>query len=148
MNFIANTREKGLFRNFELSSIITAQSARPFTMFVGFDANNDTNPVTDRVGLSARNTYWGDRLYAVDARLARIFRMAERWRLILSVDVFNLLNHPNVDELDTVYGAPDFIGAVPHRYNDGVGSPGNPSFGAPRTVGNPRQFQFALKWVL
>jgi hypothetical protein len=32
-----------------LRSIVTLQSARPFTLFVGFDANNDGNPVTDRV---------------------------------------------------------------------------------------------------
>jgi hypothetical protein len=39
-------------RNFLLSNIVTLQSARPFTLFVGFDANNDLIPAADRVGKS------------------------------------------------------------------------------------------------
>jgi hypothetical protein len=112
---------------------------------VGFDVNNDNDPVTDRVGLSARNTYWGDDLQTADIRLSRLFRMAERSKLVISADAFNLLNRPNVDEVTTVYGAPDFIGAAPQRYKDGTGSPANPLFGQPRTMLNPRQLQFAVR---
>jgi hypothetical protein len=101
--------------------------------------------VTDRVGLSARNTYLGDSLRTVDLRLLRSFRMAERSRLSLSAEAFNALNRTNVDEVSTVYGAPNFIGSVPRQYKDGIGSPANPLFGAPRVVSNPRQLQFALK---
>ena len=114
-------------------------------MFAGFDVNNDTNPVTDRVGLSARNTYWGDRMYAVDLRLSRPFRIKEKANLVFGVDAFNLLNRPNVDEVTTVYGAPDFIGGIPNHYKDGLGSPVNPLFGSPRSVLNPRQLQFSAK---
>jgi hypothetical protein len=114
-------------------------------MFVGFDVNNDNNPVTDRVGLSARNTYWGDSLRTVDIRVARFFRIAERAKLLLSADAFNLFNRPNADEVTTVYGAPDFIGAAPVHYKDGIGSPASPLFGEPRTMLNPRQLQFAVK---
>jgi len=144
-NFIAVGPEHGWIRNFELSGIVTMQSARPFTMFAGFDVNNDTNPVTDRVGLSARNTYWGDRMYAVDLRLSRSFRIREKANLLFAVDAFNLLNRPNVDEVSTVYGAPDFIGGIPNHYKDGLGSPVNPLFGSPRSVLNPRQLQFSVK---
>jgi outer membrane receptor protein involved in Fe transport len=144
-NFVSNAPEKGWLRNFALSGIVAAQSARPFTMFAGFDVNNDGNPVTDRVGLSARNTYWGDSQSNVDLRVSRFFRLTERSRLLLSVDAFNLLNRANVEEVNTVYGAPDFIGGVPRQYKDGIGSPANPLFGAPRVMLNPRQFQFAVK---
>jgi hypothetical protein len=146
-NFVAAGPEHGCLRDFELSGIVTMQSAMPFTMFAGFDVNNDTNPVTDRVGLSARNTYWGDKMYAVDLRLSRSFRIREKANLLFAVDAFNLLNRPNVDEVTTVYGAPDFIHGIPNHYKDGLGSPANPLFGSPRSVLNPRQMQFSLKVV-
>ena len=144
-NFVATGAEKTIFRNFELSSIVVAQSGRPFTIFAGFDVNNDTNPVTDRVGLSARNTSYGDKLVTMDLRLSRYFQLRERLKLQLFGEVFNLFNRPNVDEVFSVYFAPDFIGDVPRHYKDGVVDPANPGFGSPRTVFNPRQFQFAAK---
>jgi outer membrane receptor protein involved in Fe transport len=145
-NFVASAPQHSFARNFELSSIVTVQSPRPFTMFVGFDANNDGNPVTDRVGTSRRNTYRGDNLRTVDLRVSRAIHFTERYQLNLSVDAFNAFNRANVDEVFSVYGAPDFIGPVPQHYKDGV-TGANPSFGAPRTVFNPRQFQLAAKFV-
>jgi outer membrane receptor for ferrienterochelin and colicin len=178
--FVANFSIEGpkdsIFRNFTFSNIVTLQTPRPFTLFVGFDANGDTNPVTDRVGLSPRNSYYGDDLYSWDLRLMRYFPIKERLRLDLMVDAFNTLNRPNVDEVTSVYGAAVFCGAVPKRYNDaatiaaqdaanafdtGTGPPTCPLttlgpvpappvpnnlFGAPRTMLNPRQFQFAAKF--
>src|SRR5712692_151811 len=144
-NFVATAPEKSFLRNFELSSIITVQSARPFTIFAGFDANNDTNPVTDRVGLSARNTYHGDSLKSVDVRLSRYFQLREHVKLQVVAEAFNLLNRANVDEVFSVYFAPVFIGATPQHYKDRVATPSNPGFGSPRTTFNPRQFQFAAR---
>ncbi|HKX26741.1 MAG TPA: TonB-dependent receptor, partial [Blastocatellia bacterium] len=146
-NFTATGREKTPFRGFELSSILTLQSPRPFTIFAGFDANEDTNPVTDRVGLSGRNTYLGDGLRTVDLRLSRSFSFGqEKKRLQLIAECFNLFNRANVNEVNTVYGAPDFVGRAPHEYKDGAVAP-NPFFGTPRNVFNPRQFQFAAKFL-
>jgi len=166
-NFLLAGPEKSLLRHFELSSIITLQSGRPFTEFVGFDSNNDANPVTDRVGTIARNTYTGDGLYTIDLRISRYFQLRERLRLELSVDAFNMLNRPNVDEVSSVYGVPGFCGAVPRHYKDAASlalqagtvpcpfgtfpAPLPPipepskQFGLPRTVFNPRQFQLAAK---
>jgi hypothetical protein len=146
-NFTADAPQSSFLRNFEFSSIITAQSARPFTIFAGLDVNGDTNPVTDRVGDSRRNTYWGDKLVTWDFRLSRYFKFRERHRIELAVDAFNALNRPNVNEVTSVYGAPLFLGPVPHHYKDGVTSPGNPDFGGPRTMFNPRQFQFSAKYT-
>jgi outer membrane receptor protein involved in Fe transport len=152
-------------RDWEVSGIITIQGARPFTIFVGHDANNDTNPVTDRVGLAARNTYWGDKLKTADLRFSRSFSFREHQRLELAADVFNLLNRDNIDEVDSVYTSPDFCGAAPHNYNDAVsrkiqtdpfsfigsctgGVPfPNPDFGRPRKVFNARQFQLSFKYT-
>ncbi len=151
-NFVADAPDKPFVRNFELSSIVTVQSPRPFTIFVGFDANTDGNPVNDRVGESARNTYLGDTLRTVDLRLSRIIHLNERTQLQLSVDFFNLFNRANVDEVFTVYGFLNFVNPVtgqplpvPKHYKDGVVDPFNPVFGSPRTMLNPRQFQFAAK---
>lgn len=127
-----------------------------------------------------RNTYIGDPLYAWDFRLARTFRLSEKFSLEAAVDAFNALNRANVDEVTSVYGSPVFCGAIPKHYNDatslaiqgGAGSvacpigipvPGgsiaptpigtdlfiptkpNANFGLPRTMLNPRQFQFSAK---
>jgi len=145
-NFTADAPEHSFLRYFELSSIVTMQSGRPFTLFVGFDANNDGNPVTDRVGASSRNTYRGDSLQTVDLRLSRALHLGERKRLNLSLDAFNVFNRQNVDEVFSVYGAPDFVGAVPQHFGDGVSGPSG-AVGAPRTVFNARQLQIAAKFT-
>jgi outer membrane receptor for ferrienterochelin and colicin len=145
-NFSASTPDKGsvLLRNWTASNIISMQSGRPFTIYTGFDANGDSNPTTDRVGLAARNTYLGDTMRSWDMRISRRIRATERVSLDLSFDAFNLLNRPNVDEVSTVYAAPVFIGPEPQHYKDGAIA-ANPGFGAPRVMLNPRQLQFAMK---
>jgi outer membrane receptor protein involved in Fe transport len=189
-NFSASTPNHGfmLTRNLTFSSIITVQSGRPFTIFEGGDANGDTNPVTDRVGLIGRNTYIGDPLRSWDMRVSRVFQISERLKLDLSFDAFNLLNRQNVDEVFSVYGSPVFCGAVPAHIGDaasvaiqrnaasavcpteadliasgqippevaagppfrppqfGVPPSPNLNFGTPRTMLNPRQLQFAIKF--
>jgi outer membrane receptor protein involved in Fe transport len=165
-NFTADGPKETFLRHSELSGIITLQGARPFTEFVGFDANGDTNPVTDRVGDAARNTYWGDKLQTVDLRVSQYFKFHEKQRIDVALDVFDLLNRPNVNEVTSVYGTYNFCGGVvPTRYKDAAslkiqtnpnsfigscpaaGPPfPNPIFGAPRTMFNPRQFQLSLKY--
>jgi outer membrane receptor protein involved in Fe transport len=165
-NFTANGPQESFLRHTELSGIITLQGARPFTDFVGFDANGDTNPVTDRVGFAARNTYWGDKLQTVDLRILQYFKFRERQRVDVALDVFNSFNRPNVNEVTSVYGTYNFCGGVvPTHYKDAASrqiqtNPGSfmgmcpaagpptpsPIFGAPRTMFNPRQFQLSLKY--
>ena len=208
-NFTATAPEHSFLRNFELSSIINLQSGRPFTLYVGQNTFGDVAGLsTDRVGGApvtgncssvsncsttvGRNTYTGAPLYSWDLRLSRSFRVSEGKRLDFGVDAFNLLNHPNVDEVTSVYGSPAFCGAtpaIPRHYNDATtlaiqqsaasvscatqqaaGNPGvwvgdgllpvgigvpipgqsstfpNPTFGKPRTMFNPRQLQFSLKF--
>jgi Carboxypeptidase regulatory-like domain/TonB dependent receptor len=165
-NFTATGPQKTFLRNTELSGIVTLEGARPFTMFVGFDANGDTNPVTDRVGNAARNTYWGDSFKTVDIRISQHFKIRERQKIELAVDVFDLFNRPNVNEVTSVYGTYNFCGsAVPVRYKDAAslaiqsnpasfigscpaaGPPfPSPIFGSARTMFNPRQFQLSAKY--
>lgn len=200
-NFTAEGPEKSWARHFQLSSIITLQSGRPFTLFYGADTLNDlAGAATDRVAgapiasscssatncstMIPRNTYIGDALYSWDLHLGRYFQLTEKARLDVGVDSFNLLNRPNVDEVTSVYGSPVFCGTtptVPRHYQDAaslaiqgqagstacpagpIGVPGgslaptpigtnlfipgkpNANFGLPRTMLNPRQFQFMVK---
>ncbi|MGA8274581.1 MAG: TonB-dependent receptor [Candidatus Sulfotelmatobacter sp.] len=128
-NFTADTNKSGrpALRNLEFSSIVTLQSPRPFTMFVGNDVNGDTNPVTDRVGWSPRNAYRGDELYTYDLRVSRTFYFHEHMGLNLAFDGFNVFNRQNVNEVTSVYGGgtPDFCGGTtpfngpePRHFND------------------------------
>jgi hypothetical protein len=163
-NFSLTGPSNTFMRKFVLSNIVTLQSPRPFTMFVGFDANNDTIPTTDRVGNLARNTYQGDSFRSWDIRLARTFNLGrqEKTRLELAADAFDLLNRQNVDEVVVVYGTYNICGGIlPRQYKDagslaiqsgqvsgcpaaGPPSP-NPLFGTPRTMFNPRQLQISAK---
>jgi outer membrane receptor protein involved in Fe transport len=200
-NFTATGPNGTFLRNFELSSIITLQSGRPFTLYAGEDVLGDIAGLdTDRVGGApivgtctsvancsttvGRNTYIGPPLYSWDLRLSRKFVIREGKMLDFGVDAFNLLNHANVDEINPIYGSPAFCGAnpaIPQRYNDATtraiqqgapsvscaaqqaaGNPGawvadgllpvgvpkvpNAIFGTPRTMFNPRQLQFSVKF--
>jgi hypothetical protein len=176
-NFTADTPKSGypLWRNLEFSSIVTLQSPRPFTMFVGNDVNGDTNPVTDRVGLSPRNAYRGDHFYSTDVRLSRQFNFHEHMGLDLAFDAFDVFNRQNINEVTSVYGGgtPDFCGGttpfngpVPQHYNDApsvaiqegkvaclpegaaaIAPAPNALFGTPRTMFNPRQLQISMKFT-
>src|SRR5215469_4583090 len=135
-NFTVMAPSTGVWRNFELSNIVTLQSGRPFTIFYGNNTLNDVaGGATDRVGGSSfvpgscpsvencdtmisRNTYTGDPEYNWDLRLARNVHLNERLTVNLAFDAFNLLNRPNVDEVTSVYGSPVFCGGIPHHYND------------------------------
>jgi outer membrane receptor protein involved in Fe transport len=204
-NFTATGPERTFLRHFTLSSIITLQSGRPFTLYYGGNTLGDVaGGATDRVGgmavnphcpnptdcatMIARNTYFGDKMYSWDLHLGRYFQLSERLKLDLSADAFNLLNRQNVDEITSVYGSPVFCGTtptIPRHYRDAaslaieaqapstacpagpIPVPGgtlaptpagaqaaflfipsrpNANFGLPRTMLNPRQFQFTAKF--
>jgi hypothetical protein len=134
-----------LLRNFKVSMLNTLQSPRYYTVFAGFDVNGDGFPFSDRVGNIGRNTYRGDSSYTTDMRLQRVFNLGERIKAEASAEVFNLFNRPNVNGIDTVYGAPDFLGPIPRQYRDGVSSPANPTFGTPNFVAPARQLQLSVR---
>lgn len=134
-----------LLRNFKVSMLNTLQSPRYYTVFAGFDVNGDGFPFSDRVGNIGRNTYRGDPSYTTDMRVQRVFNLGERVKAEASAEVFNLFNRPNVNGIDTVYGAAAFAGAIPQKFGDGIGSPANPTFGTPNFVAPARQIQLAMR---
>src|SRR5216684_4165563 len=137
-------------RDFKFSILNSLQSARRFTINTGFDTNGDIFPFSDRVGVSARNSYKGDRYYDTDLRLQRVIPFTERVQAEASVEVFNVFNRPNVEDVDHVYGLPDFVGPVPTQFGDHIApsptSGGNPGFGSPKFVAPARQIQLSLRF--
>src|SRR5215813_6289488 len=122
-----------LLRDFKFSSLVAVESGRPFTVFTGFDANNDGNPLSDRPGTLGRNTLIGPRFATVDARVARPIKWTEKLNSEFSVDFFNLFNRVNIRDITTFYGSSN------------LNNPPVAGFGTPRDVFNPRQIQFALR---
>jgi hypothetical protein len=120
-------------RDFKFSSLVSIESGRPFTVFTGFDANNDGNPFSDRPGVLGRNTLIGPGFASVDMRVARPIKIMERLGSEFSVDFYNLFNRVNIRNINTFYGSAD------------LSLPPVASFGTPSEVFNPRQIQFALK---
>jgi Carboxypeptidase regulatory-like domain len=135
-----------LLRNFKFSMLNTLQSPRYFSILAGFDVNGDGFPFSDRVGTSGRNFYRGDSYYDTDLRLQRVFHTWERLSTEASFEVFNILNRDNVQDIDQVYGAPDFLGPVPRQFGDGITSPANPTFGSPTFTSAARQMQISLRF--
>lgn len=140
------TPERGSwwYRRWKVAGIFTAQSAGYYSMFAGSDANHDGNANTDRVGLAGRNTYRGDPLVNLDVRATRILHAGDKLRAEFTAEAFNAFNTLNVTDLNTVYGAPNFVGAVPAHYGDGVGG-ALASFGSIRATSPPRQLQLSLR---
>jgi hypothetical protein len=132
-------------RNVKFSVLSTLSSPLYYTIYAGMNVNGDQFPFSDRVGTIGRNTYRGDPSYTTDIRLQREFSLRERLKLDVSAEIFNLFNRPNVEAIDTVYGSPTFLGAVPQKFGDGVGSPANPTFGTPSYVAPARQVQFSAR---
>jgi len=133
-------------RNFKLSLLNTVQSPRYFSILAGFDVNGDGFPFSDRTGTLGRNSYRGASYYDTDVRLQRVFSLSEHLKAVASMEAFNLLNHVNVQNIDQVYGAPDFLGPVPRQFGDGISSPANPTFGTPNFVSPARQLQASLRF--
>lgn len=145
--FLAETPREWpvLARDFKFSFLTSLQSARRFSLNVGFDTNGDLFPFSDRVGTSPRNAYLGDPYYNTDVRVQRDFPLGERLRATASVEVFNLFDRSNVEDVDHVYGLPDFAGPVPKKFKDGVTSPANPTFGLPKFASPARQIQLSFR---
>lgn len=132
-------------RDFKFSILSSLQSARYFSVNAGFDTNGDGFPFPDRVGNTARNYYRGDPYYDTDVRLQRVIPFTERTKGEASIEFFNLLNRPNVEDIDHVYGLADFAGPVPTHFGDHVTSPANPTFGAPKFVAPAREIQLSFR---
>lgn len=90
-----------LWGGFTVSSLARFRSSRPMEALVGSDLNGDNNSFGDRAfvapGVSfKRNSFRDRRIYNVDLRVAKDFRITERKRLKVTADFFNLFNFADV----------------------------------------------------
>ena len=132
-------------RNFKVSLLNTIQSPRYFSILAGFDVNGDGFPFSDRTGTVGRNSYRGASYYDTDVRLQRIVKLTERLSTEASIEAFNLFNHFNVQNIDQVYGAADYLGPVPTHYGDHITSPANPNFATPNYASPARLLQASVR---
>jgi len=129
---------------FETSNIVALQSGRPFNITTGTDDNGDGH-LKDRPPGVGRNAGRAKATYIWDTRLSRPFKVGERVKIIPTIDMFNVPNHPNFD-------AESFVGTL----NAGCGTsvppacgtlqnPG-PQFGKPTDIiSPPRQLQLGVR---
>jgi hypothetical protein len=145
---------KKLTSNWEVSTLIQAQSGYPFTISVfgdtanagtllgenpiranytgqpvfgpgmrtaehWFNADAFATPAAYTFGNAGRNSVYGPGLTTVDAALARVFTMTERFRFQIRGEFFNALNHTNLDAPNRFVNEPQFgtitMAATPGR---------------------------------
>jgi hypothetical protein len=102
------THRSGVFakyfvNNWELSSIMTINSSRPYAnptikvndtpvpgMFSNFTING--SGLSSRVPFLPENSIWQPAMYRADARISKIIPIAEPYKLYISFEIFNLSN--------------------------------------------------------
>ena len=152
-----------LFGGYTISPIVTASSGQPFTPAVTGNVFVPTGVVragtgilgaggTNRPFFESRNDFQFPRTSNLDLRLSRRFRIGEYGNLEVLGEVFNVFNHVNVTDLNTVeYNITNALPNTPAAPNNTlVYSPNNNNFNTPSAAGNTvyreRQVQFALRF--
>lgn len=134
-------------RDFQVATIITLESGRPYNLLAGVDLNqNGDSPAGDRpliggvpVGRNAGVT----RGFAnVDLRLTRSISINERVKIQAYAEAFNLFNRVNISDIDRTF-PPDLTGrfALPAKENGRFIVPKNRF----RNAFSPRQIQFGFR---
>lgn len=124
---------------FVIGGVGAFASGLPYNVVTGTTNSGDTGGTTDRPVVNGvvvgRNSGQGQPIYSTDVFLERPFRFAERWRLTVRAEAFNVSNHAN------------FVGYSGTRGN---GLTPGPGFGQPLAgVTNQlpaREFQFSAEF--
>ncbi|HLX46447.1 MAG TPA: carboxypeptidase regulatory-like domain-containing protein [Bryobacteraceae bacterium] len=121
---------------FQLSAMLQYYSPLPFNITTGSTTIQGTTarPTINGVFIN-RNAGSGFDFLNMGARLSRKFSLGERLRLEALAEAFNLLNHVNGVTLNGTFGT----GAYPTNPL--------PTFRQVTAVGDPRTFQFALRFT-
>jgi len=131
---------------FNLSTIITAASGRPYTPLAGADLNGDgnggafpsdrarTNPADPSTAVK-RNSETMEEQFSVDARVSKRFSFGSTFAFEGILDVFNLFDRVNYTEINNIFGP----GAYP--------SSGLNTYGLYEQALPGRQFQLGAKFV-
>jgi hypothetical protein len=145
LNYVPNDGNRflrALANGWEISTIATLQSGRPYTSTIGQipDLNNDGNLRDDRTPGQARNALRGPNFLNDDVRISRYFPLGtERVRLQLIGEAFNVTNRVNFISLRTTQYNYTGTGFVPLS-TFLTPAPGN-------ATSDPRILQLAAKIV-
>jgi TonB dependent receptor len=140
-----------LFNNWKLSSVITVGSGRPVDARVIGDANQDGNSSNDRIPGVGRNSLVGPGYATTDMRITRSVHAADRLKIDLMAESFNLFNHDNKQVQTTADGFQNALGQfvfVDNRINFNYFPAQYRRTANPVKATNayaPRQIQLALK---
>lgn len=96
-----NPAAKAILNGWEISGIFTAQSGQPYSPLISSDLNVDSNSRTDRAPNEGRNSYRLPSTYSLDPRFLKNISFAEKAKLQLFAEAFNILNHFNVSSVRT-----------------------------------------------
>ncbi len=139
LNFFKNP----ILKDFQLSSIISLESGRPYNLLAGVDLNqNGDNPPGDRPLGLGHNVGITPDFATVDLRFSRVFSIKEKLHLEGIFEVFNLFNRVNISDLDPVF-PPDSQGnfSLPKQKNGRYITPPERY----RNAFSPRQIQLGIK---
>jgi hypothetical protein len=143
----------GLYRfplEFQLSTIVTAASGRPYTALAGADLNGDGNGggtppdrarrnPADPASSVGRNAETMSGQFNVDLRLSKRFKLGGGAALDAIVEAFNLFDRTNFSEINNIFGR----GAFPDQPQ--TDAQGRVTYGQYEQALPPRQVQLALK---
>ncbi len=132
-----------LLKNFQITSIITLESGKPYNLLAGVDLDSSGDlPPRDRPLGIGRNTGILPSFANVDLRLSRKIKFKENFSIQTNLEVFNLFNKVNISEIDRTF-PPDAQG------NFNLPKQDNGRYVAPRErfrgAFAPRQLQLGLK---
>jgi hypothetical protein len=137
-NRVQNSFARVILGDWQLSSILQAQSGRLFSPRIGQDLNNDGNLANERVPFAGRNTLQLPAFVTMDLRLAKDVPLwrESKVRLKLIGEAFNLANRANITGRNGV------------QYNVNLNNfefRPNSSYLFDTTAADPRILQLALK---
>jgi hypothetical protein len=132
---------------FQLSAIVAAASARPFTPLAGADLNGDgllfadraRTIVTDPSTSVGRNSERMDAEFRLDLRVNKRFTLNRATSVDVMLDMFNLFNDTNFTEVNNTFGPGPFPQAPLQD------SAGRVTYGRFEKAAPPRQFQLGAR---
>jgi hypothetical protein len=94
------------FSHIEIAPIFTAETGRPVNPFTGLDSNRShAFPLSARPLDFGRNSLQTPKIITMDLRILKYFPFGASKRLDLVAEFFNLFNHPNVAQINPVFGS-------------------------------------------
>ncbi len=123
---------KTLAEGWQIATIFNAQSGQPFSALVNADLNNDGNSRNERAPGFGRNTFTMPAIITLDPRISRSIRIAERVKLELIGEAFNVLNHQNITGVRNTLFAANTVTRVLTPQT--VGTAGIAAFGVPSSA--------------